>query len=101
MGTGRVQEMGHYSAATGEGTAIWYLRNPTTPSLRIARTYGSFRLLWGRAHIKTALNLLMLARALDKPVRFFAHATRPGGAGNSRGHSELFFAICNFQKKSP
>ena len=85
MGTGRIQEMGHYSAATGEGTAIWPLRNPTTPFPADCPNIWLIPSVMGQSAYKTAMNLLMLARALDKPVRFYAHATRPGGAGNACG----------------
>ena len=86
MGTGRIQEMGLYSAATGEGTAIWSLRNPATiPFPADCPNLWLIPSVMGQSAYKSALNMLMLARALDKPVRFYAHATRPGGAGNACG----------------
>ena len=86
METGRIFEMGHYSAATGEGTAIWSLRNPATISFPAdCPNLWLIPSVMGQSAYKTALNMLMLARALDKPVRFYAHATRPSGAGNVCG----------------
>lgn len=85
MGTGRIEVMGHYSAATGEATVIWSLRNPTTPFPADCPNIWLIPSVMGQSAYKTAINLLMLARALDKPVRFYAHATRPGGAGNACG----------------
>ena len=86
MGTGRIVEMGHYSGATGEGTAIWSLRsNPAIPFPADCPNLWLIPSTMGQSAYKTALNLLMLAGAMDRPVRFYAHATRPGGNGNACG----------------
>jgi ABC-type transport system substrate-binding protein len=79
MGAGRIGTFGQFSntTLTGEHTVIWTLKAPTTPfpsgcaDLRLVPT------TMGQSAYKSALNVLLLARALDKPVRFHSHAAHP------------------------
>lgn len=85
MGTGRIFEMGHYGG-TPEGTVIWSFRaNPSIPFPSDCPNIWLHPSTIGQSQYKTALQVLLLARALDKPVRFYAHATRPGGTSNTCG----------------
>ncbi len=79
MGTG-IPHFGIYSAATGANIRIWSLANATInfptgcTSILITRTTAG-------DDYKIMLAVILTAKSLGKPVRFFAHAERDGGCG--------------------
>jgi hypothetical protein len=81
--TGRIQVIGHYSAAVGaEKTVVWSFKSGLITPFAVGCTSVTLTpATMGQSSYKTALNSLLLARALDKPVRFFAHAERDDGCG--------------------
>jgi hypothetical protein len=80
MGTG-VPNIGIYSGAVGNANIrIWSLANPT-----INFPTGCTSILISRSTVgddyKVMLSVILTAKSLGKPVRFYAHAERDGGCG--------------------
>lgn len=87
IGWGKIARLGHYANAAphglpGEATVIWGLRpNPTTAfPAECAHVWLSTTKMSQSAY-KTAVNVLLLARALDRPVVLWAHFANPGHGG--------------------
>lgn len=81
MGNG-VPQIGIYSGAAGHGhIRIWSLANATVnfptgcTSILISRTTV------GEQDYKVMLSIILTAKSLGKPVRFYGHAERDGGCG--------------------
>jgi hypothetical protein len=81
MGTG-VPQIGIYSSAVGVAhIRIWSLANAAVnfpagcSSILISRTTV------GEQDYKVMLSVILTAKSLGKPVRFYAHAERDGGCG--------------------
>lgn len=79
MGTG-MPHFAIYSAATGANIRIWSLANATInfptgcTSIFITRTTAG-------DDYKIMLAVILLAKSLGRPIKFYAHAERDGGCG--------------------
>ena len=80
MGTG-IPNFGSYSEATGVQAIVWSLTNSTVGFPSGCSSIVLTPATMGWEPYKIAIATMMLAKATDKRVRFYAHAPRDGGCG--------------------
>jgi hypothetical protein len=81
MGTGVPAAVGSYSAATGVQTIIWSLSNPSIPFPAGCSSITLSPATMGMDAYKIAVAAAMMATATNRPLRFYAHASRDSGCG--------------------
>lgn len=81
MGTGIPGKVGMYSQATGVTTYVWSLSFTSIPFPSgcsfVRLTPGTM----GMDAYKIAVSTILLAKATNRSIRFYAHAERDGGCG--------------------
>lgn len=80
MGNG-VPQIGIYSTALGSNIRIWSLANATVNFPTGCTSIFITRTTVGADDYKVMLAVILTAKSLGKPVRFYAHADRDGGCG--------------------
>lgn len=80
MGHG-VPEFGLYSAATGASVIVWSLMNPYVPFPAGCTSLTLRPGTMGMDSYRAAIAILLMAKATNRPVKFYAHAQRDDGCG--------------------
>jgi hypothetical protein len=80
MGTG-VPNFGNYGDPVGGNVVVFSLINPTIGFPPDCQSLTVSPATFGATSYKVAITTLLTAKALGRPVRFYAHASRDGGCG--------------------
>ena len=81
MGTGVPVGYSMYSQATGTSTVVWSLQNASLAFPAGCTSITLTPATMGSDAYRIAVAAVMTANLAQKPIRFYAHATRDSGCG--------------------